>query len=233
MIRNISTFRRMGLGAPTGNNILSMNYSILTTVVIANSPQIVLSYLYVMFNALYTCMLAGDEWIRFASHRQTLRVTSPVGAQRSTYYLQLPYTYSIPLVVLSSLLSWLASQSLFMVQIDIMDESLIPASIPPTSMTNTISSCGFSPGAIILTVMVGSLIAFGAILTGLRRYSSGMPLAATCSGAISAACHRADDDVDASVLPLQWGVVSTKDGVGHCSFSSKLVGPLVPGRRYV
>ena len=34
------------------------------------------------------------------------------------------------------------------------------------------------------------------------------------------------------MLPVQWGVVSVKDGVGHCSFSSKLVGPPVPGSRY-
>lgn len=60
-----------------------------------------------------------------------------------------------------------------------------------------------------------------------------MPLASTCSAAISAACHPSPDDIDAAVLPVQWGVVSTKDGIGHCSFSSKLVAPPIPGQIYV
>lgn len=164
--------------------------------------------------------------MRYAHHRSTLRVTSPKGAQRSTYWLQLPYTYSLPLLILSSLLSWLASQSLFPVQIGILDldRDIVNEKI--------ISSCGYSPEAIILTTAVGSMIVFGTLATAARRYQPGMPLASTCSAAISAACHRRPDDVDAAVLPVQWGVVSTKNGIGHCSFSSKLVGPPIPGRKY-
>ncbi len=67
---------------------------------------------------------------------------------------------------------------------------------------------------------------------GLRKYATGMPLSATCSGAISAACHPPPDDVDAALLPVQWGVVSSDDGLGHCSFSSKKVGPLIEGAAY-
>ena len=163
--------------------------------------------------------------MQYSNHRRPLRVTSPKGAQRSTYWLQLPYTYSLALLTLSSALSWLASQSLFLVQIDIVNAAR-STGIP-------LSSCGFSPGAIILTLIVASIIALGAILTALRRFPSGMPLASTCSAAISAACHPSPDDVDASVLPVQWGVVSTKDGIGHCSFSSKLVAPPIPGRIYI
>ena len=169
----------------------------------------------------------GNEWMQYAHRRSTLRVTSPKGAQRSTYWLQLRYTYSIPLLVLSNLLSWLASQSLFVVQILCLDESR------DVSQATPISSCGYSPGAIILTMVVGSIIALGALIVATRRYPPGMPFASTCSAAISAACHPPPGDVDAAVLPIQWGVVSTKDGIGHCSFSSKLVGPPVPGRTYV
>ncbi len=165
--------------------------------------------------------------MRYAHHRSTLRVTSPKGTQRSTYWLQLPYTYSLPLLILSSLLSWLASQSFFSVQIGILD------SARDILNEGTISSCGYSPEAIILTMVVGSIIVLGTLATAARRYPPGMPLASTCSAAISAACHRPPNDVDAAVLPVQWGVVSTKNGIGHCSFSSQLVGPLIPGRTYV
>ena len=165
--------------------------------------------------------------MQYSKHRQPLRVTSPKGTQRSTYWLQLPYKYSIPLLILSSLLSWLASQSLFLVQIEIIEtKATISGRIQ-------LSSCGFSPGAMILTMIVGTVIALGAVLIGFRRYPSEMPLASTCSAAISAACHPPPDDVDAAVLSVQWGVVSTGDELGHCSFSSRLVSPPIPGQIYI
>lgn len=165
--------------------------------------------------------------MQYAHRRSTLRVTSPKGAQRSTYWLQLPYTYSLPLLILSSLLSWLASQSLFPIQISILDSDR------NTLNERKISSCGYSPEAIILAIVVGIMIILGTLVTAARRYPPGMPLASTCSAAISAACHRLPNDVDAAVLPIQWGVVSTENGIGHCSFSSKLVSPVIPGRTYV
>ncbi|KAL8997820.1 MAG: hypothetical protein Q9169_002992 [Polycauliona sp. 2 TL-2023] len=219
----------LGIGAAVGNNMVSMNQSLIATVLIANLPQAVLCYVYILFNSLYTCMVAGQEWSHFANNRKTLRVSSPVGKQRSNYWLQLPYRYSIPLVILSSLLSWLASQSLFLVKINVLERNGNTRSIQPDK---SILTCGYSPGAIVLAISVGAVIMLAAVLLGLRTYTPEMPLAATCSATISAACHRLDDDEDAAVLPLQWGVVSTSDGVGHCCFSSKLVGPLVPGRTY-
>ena len=226
-----NTLRNFGIGNPVGNNILSMDNSMLITVIIANIPQAILSYVYILFNSLYTCMVAGREWTQFAKHRRTLRVSSPVGAQRSTYWLQLHYRYSLPLVMLSSLLSWLASQSLFVVKIDVLDRDG-PGSIRTVQADKSILTCGFSPGAIVLAVVVGSFIMLGAILLGLRKYPPEIPVAATCSAAISAACHGTGDDPDAAVLSLQWGVASTKDGIGHCCFSSKLVAPPIPGHLY-
>jgi hypothetical protein len=40
---------------------------------------------------------------------------------------------------------------------------------------------------------------------GFRRYKGGMPLSATCSVIISAACHRPDGDKEAHLFPVQWG----------------------------
>ncbi|KAL8727544.1 MAG: hypothetical protein Q9166_005949, partial [cf. Caloplaca sp. 2 TL-2023] len=221
-----NTLQKMGIGDPVGNNIIPMNHSMLVTAIIANIPQVVLSYVYLLFNSIYTCMLANHEWTQFAANRTLLRVTSPVGSQRSSYWLQLPYQYSLPLIALSSLLKWAASQSIFVVKLDVLDQTR------NLQADKSILTCGYSPGAIVLAIIFCTLIILGAGLLGLRKYPQGMPLAATCSAAISAACHRPDDDVDAAVLSLQWGVVSTKDGVGHCCFSSKPVEPPVPGRVY-
>jgi hypothetical protein len=35
-----------------------------------------------------------------------------------------------------------------------------------------------------------------------------MLLVATCSAALSAACHQPEEDFDACLLPVQWGLVS-------------------------
>lgn len=49
-----------------------------------------------------------------------------------------------------------------------------------------------------------------------------MPLVSTSNLAISAACHalREDIDGDGNLLPMKWGVVSEKNGVGLCAFST-------------
>lgn len=72
--------------APTG---------LVATVLFANMPQAILSFLYLTYNGIYSCVLGAHEWSLFARSRMPLRVTSPVGQQRSTYYLQLPYNYAI------------------------------------------------------------------------------------------------------------------------------------------
>ena len=79
---NWSTIRYTGIGQPVGNNLLSMNKSILATVVIANTPQFILSHIYVLMNSVYTCMVTSHEWAKFARHRKTLRVSSPTGQRQ-------------------------------------------------------------------------------------------------------------------------------------------------------
>ena len=60
----------------------------------------------------------------------------------------------------------------------------------------------------------------GGIVNGFRVYDAGMPLAGSCSAAISAACHPKQQDKDMSVLPVKWGAEKTTGPIGHCSFSS-------------
>ena len=95
-----------------------------------------------------------------------------------------------------------------------------------------ISTCAYSPGALMITWIVITIYFLTIVFLGWRSYPSGMPLSATCSGAISAACHPPRDEVGAALLPLQWGVVGKRDGVGHCSFTTRPVEPPVPGERY-
>ena len=225
------SLRETGIGQPMGNNLLSMNTSMLATVVIANTPQVCLSYVYVLMNSIYTSLITCREWTQFCRHRKTLRVSSPVGQQRSTFWLQLPYRYSIPLVVASTFMSWLTSQGFFFVKINVLDRNRLGGerTIRPEP---AILTCGFSPGAILLAIILGVLILLGALILSFRRYDSDMPIASTSSAVISAACHPLENDPDAALLPVQWGVASKTCGIRHCCFSSKLVVPPTPGYVY-
>lgn len=79
--------------------------------------------------------LTADFVRGYYLRKKPLRVTAPQGQQRSTYYLHLPYRYSVPLIVTSALLHWLVSQSIFLVRIDEYKNS---------SLTSTSSQVGFS-----------------------------------------------------------------------------------------
>src|SRR5215469_15151469 len=69
---------------------------------------------YFMYNGIYTAQLGAHEWSEYASRKKPLRVTYPRGNQSSTYWLQLPFWYSIPLSAALALLHYLISQSMFL-----------------------------------------------------------------------------------------------------------------------
>jgi hypothetical protein len=60
------------------------------------------------------------------------------------------------------------------------------------------------------------------ILVGISfvKVDSNIPLVSTCSIAISAACHCPEEDTDAHLLPVRWGVISAgRDLPVRCSFT--------------
>ena len=124
------------------------------------------------------------NWSNYAHERKALRVTDPVGDQRPTYRLQTPYRYGVPLTLLSVILYWLVSQSLFLARVASYD------SIREEDKSEMKSTIGYSCIAIISVIIV----ALG-ILNGFPRYRSGMPLVGSCSAAISVACHASDSPV--------------------------------------
>jgi hypothetical protein len=60
-------------------------------------------------------MLVNLEWQSFAIKKKAFRVTSPVGLQRSTYFISLPARYTAPLIIVFAVLHWALSQSVFLV----------------------------------------------------------------------------------------------------------------------
>jgi hypothetical protein len=224
---------QVGFGTVNGNNLMKSSLSLMGGVLVANTPQMLLSYLYLAFNNLYTRMFVAREWSTYVNERKPLRVTAPIGQQRDTYWLNVPFRFAIPMTIVSGLFHWLASQSFFLVQITITDVK------NRDSIAGRISTCGYSPFAIILTTITGSVIAVGGVMLGGLKYAPGMPMAGGCSVVISAACHPSPEDVSASLLPVQWGAITQgekgrqgEEPVGHCGFSSLPVEYPVPGCLY-
>ena len=222
--KSISHLYSLGFGTVNSESIIVMNLTgasgLIATVLIANSPQVLLSFLYLLYNNLFTCMLSAKEWSGFAQYRQTLRVSSPTGMQRSTYFLQLPYIYSIPLLVASGLFHWLVSQSIFLARVTVYDESGLE------DTAQSISTCGYSNIAIIFDLIFGFSLIFIGLGNGFRRYDSSMPLVGSCSAAISAACHPPEGDMKASQKEVKWGALSHEENedeegpFGHCCVTS-------------
>ena len=84
----------------------------------SNMWQLIISLLYLAYNAILTAMLVGDEWDRFAKTRKTLRVTAPEGLQRSSYAVSVPLTYGVPILLAIGALHFFVSQSIFVVYIN-------------------------------------------------------------------------------------------------------------------
>ena len=233
----------LGFGTVTSDSLVSFSpgtgaIGIHLCILIANSPQVLLSFLFLTYNGLFTCMLMSHEWSGYAHVRKPLRVTTPAGSQRSTYRLQLPYKYGIPLLVLSGTLHWLVSQSIFIARVEYynngtLDENAIPQDHDPLEDPYAaFSTLGYSCIAIITVIALGGIVVIIGILHGFRKYKPGMPLAGSCSAAISAACHRPNEDVDAPYKPVMWGAIESKDPIGHCCFTSFEVTKPVKGQVY-
>lgn len=232
-----------GVGTVNPDNTTDLGTNSLTAnILLANAMQLIVSFVYIFYNNVFTCMLLGHEYNQFAVKRKPLRVSRPKGQQRSTYFLSLPYRYSIPLMTSIGALHWLIARSIFLVSIMEYDNT----GKEKDSSSNT---CGYSSMSIVFALIVGGIMIVALVVNGCRRLDPGMPVASSCSVAISAACHLPIGQEDAALRPIMYGVVEdTEQGIGteyfghsiiedqghgHPCFSSADVTPLLAGRTYV
>lgn len=207
---------KLGIGKPSGDAFIeaSRDQGLIALALLANSPQLVFSTLYLVCNGVLTCMLAVAEYNDFATQRKPLRVSYPRGEQRSTYYLSLPYRYSIPLITVSVLMHWLLSQCIFLVKVVFFDVY--------RQLSGYAEACGYSPLAMLITVIVGAVAMIFLFGLSLRPLKSNLPLLSSCSTAISAACHPPPGDEDAAVKPVMWGDVGQDSSSSTFSYQSTL-----------
>ncbi|OQE41397.1 hypothetical protein PENCOP_c005G03687 [Penicillium coprophilum] len=177
----------------------------IATVLAVNVPQAVISIIYAVYNNTLTRMLLAAEYNDFGVERKPLRVSFPTGQQRSTYYLSVPYRYSVPFIVLSTLSHWLASEALSFVQI-------IPRDAHGNShRSRALRGVGASSIGLRIMVIPWIIMVVVFLILMFRRFKSAtMPIAMNCSAAISAACHPPSDDIDAAEKPVMWGQADTE-----------------------
>lgn len=190
----------MGFGTVTSTSLINIDVGAVVGTLIANSPQLLISFLYLNCNFILTAMVMSAEWNDFAFKRKGLRVSAPMPntEQRSTYWLSLPYRYSVPLMLCSTSLHYFISQSFFYVRIITFSDG---------KKADLISTCGYSLIAIIFALSVGVVIVLTISGLSLRPINSRMPVAGSCSAAISAACHPPPEDVDPHLKKVMWGEI--------------------------
>lgn len=69
------------------------------------------------------------------------------------------------------------------------------------------TTCGYSPIAVVFTIILGALILLVTIGMSLRTMKTAIPLGGPCSAVISAACHAPEGDEDAALKLVRWGAV--------------------------
>jgi hypothetical protein len=144
----------MGFGALTPYTYVVLGLprtdpdGLIANVLIANLPQLAFSILYIFYNSMLSCFLVQLEFSRMYKVRKPLRVSEPVGIQRSSYFISLPLRYGIPLYIASGVMHWLISQSLFLARIT----ALFPDGT--IDWNSSFSTCGYSPIAIFVSKLL-------------------------------------------------------------------------------
>jgi hypothetical protein len=125
----------------------------LSIVFFANMWQLLISLLATLLNAFFACFSVEAEWQSYAAQDKprkpsgntwmrklfgrynkvaqddglqgkALRVTSPEGKQRSTYFLALPVRFAGPLMLAFLFLHWTLSQSMFLTVLATYDDGV-------------------------------------------------------------------------------------------------------------
>ncbi|KAI1290665.1 hypothetical protein F5Y03DRAFT_377894 [Xylaria venustula] len=186
-----------GLGgflASENNSFIPLPFTLIQGVLLANSPQLILSFCYFAYNNIFTRLQAAKEWEGLGEGYKPLRVTEPRGQQHSTYRLQLPYKYSIPLVGASAFLHWLVSNTIYVFvstggYFNTFYFTQSGGGGDPSLPENTKVAVGYSLVSLLVLISVASVLVIIPLISSFRRVSPNITRPGSNSLAISAACH--------------------------------------------
>lgn len=193
--------------------------SLVGVALLANIPQILLALVWLLYMGIMTSMFLAADWAVFGTKGQPLMVKNARGEQRGTWLLGAPLAWGLPLLILQVILHWLISQSIFLISLNIHDPdgTLTKYRLEGPKFLN----CGYSPIAIIFCIVASVLLMLSALALAFRKFpQGGPPVVATCSAAISAACHLPYGMLkhDSLYGNMKWGQCGQpQQGVGHCA----------------
>jgi hypothetical protein len=176
-----------------------------------------LSFGYLLWNNQVTRIWIEREWRAYYQKRHIPRVsydTDEVGF-RPTRWLQLPYWLTGSLMVISTLMHWLVSQTLFVVEI-------------LAQGNNHFYYLNFSPLAIILIGVVATVLVVAITVYYYIPVRTWMPFMAGSARVVFGSCTRLSAKLP--VHGLAWGDVSTP--TERLAGFGETVRPLVMGVTY-
>ncbi len=195
----------IGTFSPSLSNlIVKQELPLIRAVILANTPHLALSLCYLAYNNLFTCLQAGKEWAEMSTGFRGLRVTTPKGSQTSTYRLQLPYRYSVPLIILSIFLHWLLSNTIyvFITAGDYYGASLGLSRDPGLPLGAGVA-VGLSEWSLVSLLTILVLLLLIPLPLALRKLPGNSVIVGSNSRALAAACHvsplaKPDTDTECS-----------------------------------
>ncbi|UZP43383.1 hypothetical protein NXS19_011199 [Fusarium pseudograminearum] len=165
----------------------------------ANLPQLLLSITYFIYNNMFTYLCTEKEWNSYGGAFKPLRVSQPKGQQQSTYRLQLPYRYSIPLMIVSTLMHWLVSNAIYVFvaegdyyelrQLATKSSSLNTDDLGTGLSKDAYVGVGYSTPTILVLLIATIILPVVPTLLRHRKVKTSMTLSGASSAVISAACH--------------------------------------------
>ncbi|KAF3018204.1 hypothetical protein E8E14_012274 [Neopestalotiopsis sp. 37M] len=194
MVMTNMHFGLQGTVTPSDSNPLLSTSAVrgfLPGVLAVNSPQLMLSFCYMLYNDLFTKMQMGKEWAVLSRSYKGLRVSDPKGHQYATYRLQLPYRYSIALIIGSMFMHWMLSNTFYIVivQGDYFNP-IKSISINDGYLGSERSiAFGYSSTAVLVCLIIFVASTLVPIAVALRRLPGNTTVVGSESLAISAACH--------------------------------------------
>lgn len=155
-------------------------------ILIANLPQLFLSFTYLAFNSLFTRLHMAKEWSALSTRYKALRVTNPQGQQNSTYFLQLPYRYSVPILIISIAMHWVLSGCIYLTVVQGTYASTMFGSDGPF---NSLVAVGVSTKSLFTMSTLSITLVFVPPIFGFLALPSNTVVVGSNSLAIAAACQ--------------------------------------------
>ena len=228
-------YRRFGLGTidPATSIVLGSQHSVPNTfpvlVVIANSPQLLFSVGYLFWNNQITQIYMEREWRAYYGKRKRPRVSYPIARNdktkvKTSRWLQLPYWITIVWMILNSLMHWLLSQTLFVVE------------ILGRTLTSTTFYINYSPMAVIAIGILASVLSLVIIGYFCLPRKSWMPLMGGSLLIVFESCLYLPygPNPDLPTGGIMWGDISTPNerraGFGPTA-KNLVLGAVYPGDR--